>query len=164
MGQWVLARAAQYAIGAICGRTTRSGPRATVNQVLATAPKVPSRRRVLLPARLASLARMLAGPLHVRNANVSSESSGSISAGSTRQRRLQRRLQHACDATGRIRGHGDRCCRVTGPRRVMRCLFGGALAGRASRGLGYRRHVPRSGVQSAYRVGLGFSRFISARA
>ena len=51
-----------------------------------------------------------------------------------------------------------------GPGRVMRCLFGGTLAGRASRGLGYRRHVPRSGVQSACRDVLGFSRSISARA
>ena len=60
----------------------------------------------------ASFAHMWAGPLHLRNANVSSGSSGSISAGSTRQRRLPRRLQHACGATGRIRGHGDRWCRV----------------------------------------------------
>jgi len=52
----------------------------------------------------------------------------------------------------------------TGSGRVMQELFGPPLAGRASRGLGYRSHVPRSGVQSAYRDVLGFSRFISARA
>ena len=104
-------------------------PATTVNQALATAPKVPSRRRFLgYPASSsgctrdaveataddlpASFAHMWAGSLHLRNANVSSGSSGSISAGSTRQRRLPRRLQHACGATGRIRGHGDRWCRV----------------------------------------------------
>ena len=46
---------------------------------------------------------------------------------------------------------------------AVHTFFCKPVAGRASHGLGYRRHVPCSGAQCAGKDVLGFSRFISAR-